>query len=66
MGFWNGKSEEQERAEALQEAHNKGQSDASNGVNEKPHDWLEVALSERKAEINEAYAKGQENANNQK
>ena len=69
MSWWNGKSESQERGEKLQEIHNKGQEDGPGGV--EPNGFIVRALTgiiggpkdvEPLDEENEAYRKGQENA----
>ena len=72
MSLWNGRDDEAEaRAQELQDAHNQGEIDASNGVNDRPHGDLDIILSlgvesmERKEETNAAYQAGRDNHNNQ-
>ena len=60
-----------DRAKELLDAHNKGEQDASNEVNDRPHGSLDIILSmnvesmEKKEETNAAYEKGQDNHRNQ-
>jgi hypothetical protein len=70
MGWFTSKAEE--RAEELQEAHNQGQTDASNGQHDKPYGPGHTvggafigADVERMEEINDAWEQGQANHESQ-
>lgn len=66
MGFF--KSHDEEHKEAVENAHNQGQTDASNGIHRTPYGiplFSPLSMPETD-EINEAYEKGHQHAKSQK
>lgn len=70
MGWFT--SKEEDRAEELQQIHNQGQTDASNGVHQPPHDAVSSAFAtilggvEKMEEDNDTYQAGHDHVESQK